>query len=268
MFNRVRSLSLSSGDLESLVPDLDPELLPVELRELYDSWSQSDDCPDQYSGAVAESDWPLSIFIPERYEERYAYPLVIWFHSDSNDEDQLEQVMSAVSSQNYIGLALRGNGLSRKMGGHVWDAGALQFGCVRLLDLLHWTTCRLRQAYHIHSERIFVAGSGHGADVALQTIAQRPDWFAGAILLDPAASPDLLRAERATALRGKPVKLTMARSRTGESLARGIELVRLLRASGSAVDVQLTAFPFDPTGDEARAVDHWIMDTISREALV
>jgi hypothetical protein len=60
----------------------------------------------------------------------------------------------------------------------------------------------------------------------------------------------------------------MARSRTGESLARGIELVRLLRASGSVVDVQLTALPFDPTGDEARVVDHWIMDTISREALV
>ena len=91
MFNRVRSLSFSSGELDSLIPDMDVEMLPTELRELYQSWSQSPDSLAKYSNSVAESDWPVSIYVPERYEERYAYPLVIWFHSDANDEDQLEQ---------------------------------------------------------------------------------------------------------------------------------------------------------------------------------
>jgi hypothetical protein len=92
MFNRVRSLSFSSGELDSLMPDMDVEMLPTELREMYQAWSDSADSPSRYSGSVAESDWPVSIYVPERYEERYAYPLVIWFHSDANDEDQLEQV--------------------------------------------------------------------------------------------------------------------------------------------------------------------------------
>lgn len=268
MFNRVRSLSLSTGDLESLVPDLDLDELPVELRELYDSWSQSDECPAMHSDAVAESDWPVSIYIPERYEERYAYPLVIWFHSDATDEDQLEQVMAAVSSQNYVGLALRGNTEHPTAGGFRWNTGALTFDEVPLLSLLHMTTCRLRQAFHIHSERIFVAGTGRGADVALQAIASRPDWFAGAMLLDLHSGADNLRNERLTGLRGKPLMVTVARSCPQEQLSRNVEAVRLLRAAGAVVDVELTALPTDPVGPEARALDHWMMNCISREALV
>ena len=59
MFNRVRSMSFSSGELESLLPDIDLQMLPTELREVYESWSRSPDCPAQYSGSVAESDWPV-----------------------------------------------------------------------------------------------------------------------------------------------------------------------------------------------------------------
>ena len=268
MFNRVRSLSLSIGDLNSLMPDLDIDELPIELRELYDTWSQSGDCPGQYSDAVAESDWPVSIYVPERYEERYAYPLVIWFHSDATDEDQLEQVMATVSSQNYVGLALRGNVRHPSAGGFRWDCNGLMFDEVPLLDLLHITTCRLRQAFHIHSERIFVAGTGRGADAALHAIVNRPDWFAGAILLDPHSCADQLKRERLTGLRGKPMMMSVARSCPQEQLARSVEAVRLLRATGAVVDVELTTLPADPSGPEARALDHWMMNCISREALV
>lgn len=268
MFNRVRSMSFSTAELESLMPDIDVEMLPTELRELYDSWTQSMDCPAQHSETVAQSDWPVSIYVPERYEERYAYPLVIWFHSDANDEDQLEQVMSSVSSQNYIGLALRGNRAHATAGGFRWDAESLDFGSVPLIDLLHVTTCRLRQAFHIHSERIFVAGSGHGADVALQTIVQRPDWFAGAILLDPTCHSEGLKAERLTGLRGKPMMISVNRSCPHDGLARSVETVRILRSAGASVHVEVTAMPTDPASAEARMIDHWIMASISREALV
>jgi phospholipase/carboxylesterase len=268
MFNRVRSMSFSSGELESLMPDMDLEVLPTELRELYQNWSESSDSPSRYSGSVAESDWPVSIYVPERYEEGYAYPLVIWFHSDANDEDQLEQVMSSVSSQNYIGLALRGNTVHDAAGGYRWDGSSLLFGSVPVLDLLHVTTCRLRRAFHIHSERIFLAGSGHGADVALQTLVQKPDWFAGAILLDPACSSDCLKADRLTGLRSKPVLMSVSRSCSHDVMARSVESVRLLRSAGARVDVELTQLPVDPTSNEARMLDHWMMGCINREALV
>jgi hypothetical protein len=94
--------------MDSAGPNISLELLPLELREVYQSWRRSSATPDNYSDDVQECDWPVSIYVPERYEEGYAYPLLTWFHSDANDEDQLEDVMNAVSSQNYVGLALRG----------------------------------------------------------------------------------------------------------------------------------------------------------------
>ena len=268
MFNRVRSMSFSSGELESLLPDIDLEMLPTELREVYESWSQSEDCPSQHAGSVAESDWPVSIYVPEKYEEGYAYPLLVWFHSDANDEDQLEDVMSAVSSQNYIGLALRGNRTHETAGGHRWDVSSLEFGSVPLQDLLHVTTCRLRQAFHIHSERIFLAGSGYGADAALQMLVQRPEWFAGGILLDPACKTDCLKADRLKGLRGKPVLMSVSRNCPADMLARNVEIVRTLRSAGGKIDVELTEHPVDPTSSEVRMLDHWMMNCINREALV
>ena len=130
------------------------------------------------------------------------------------------------------------------------------------------TTCRLRRAFHIHSERIFVAGSGHGADVALQTMIQRPEWFAGAVLLDPPCKSDALKADRLTGLRGKPLMMSVARSCSPDNMARCVEAVRLLRSAGAKMDVEINELPVDPTANEARMIDHWIMGCINREALV
>lgn len=268
MFNRVRSSSMDSEDFSVLLPDFDPELLPTEIRELYDTWTQSEEASALVSGAVAESDWPVAIFVPERYEEHYAYPLFIWFHSDDTDEDQLEDVMMAVSQQNYCGLALRANQFHHATGGYRWDTNNVQFGSVPLRDLLHVTACRLRRAFHIHSERIFLGGSGSGADAALQTLAQRPDWFAGAVLLDPLGRPENLQSERLTGLRGKPVLQTVSRQSPDYQLAANVECVRLLRSAGANVQIELTDQPVDPTSSEVRLVDHWIMDNLNKAALV
>lgn len=268
MFNRVRSSSLPSDDFSLLLPEFDVELLPREIRELYDSWTQSEEAEALSSGTVAESDWPVAIFVPERYEEHYAYPLIIWFHSDDTDEDQLEDVMSAVSQQNYCGLALRANHFHDASGGYRWDTSAVQFGTVPLRDLLHVTACRLRRAFHIHSERIFLAGSGSGADAALQTFAHRPEWFAGAILLDPLGRPENLQSERLTGLRGKPILQTVSRQMPDTQLAANVESVRLLRSAGANVRIELTDGPTDPTGSEVRFIDHWIMESLNKTALV
>lgn len=268
MVNRVSNRSLEQSDLTALLPEFDVEQLPTELRELYLSWSQSGQGQATVSGEVAESDWPVAIFVPERYEERYAYPLIIWFHSDDTDEDQLEDVLTAISPQNYCGLALRGNQANPVTGGYRWNADVAQFGSVPIRDLLHLTTCRLRRAFHIHSERIFLAGAGSGADTALQVLVQRPDWFAGAILLDPHGRPDYLQAERLTGLRGKPLLQTVSRTTTNEQLARNVETVQMLRSAGANVRIELTDRSIDPGSAEVRFLDHWIMDQMNRTALV
>ncbi|MEY3176184.1 MAG: hypothetical protein RLZZ436_4098 [Planctomycetota bacterium] len=265
MYNRLRSMSFTCSAMDSPVPGISAELLPLELREVYQSWRRSPATPDNYSDEVQECDWPVSIYVPERYEEGYAYPLVTWFHSDANDEDQLEDVMNAVSAQNYIGLALRGNTSLEKTGGYRWDPATFASNSVGLSELLHLTTCRLRRAFHVHSERIFLAGSGHGADAALQLFTRHPEWFAGAILLDPFCERDTLPAEMPAALDHKSLLVSLSRTCALDALGRCVAAVRSLRTAGASVDVRMTELPVDPVSSEARSLDYWMMECIQRE---
>ncbi|MCA9036111.1 MAG: hypothetical protein KDA91_13335 [Planctomycetaceae bacterium] len=268
MFNRVRSFSHATTDSSLYGPEFDAAQLPVELREMYENWAQSEDAGAFMNDAVAESDWPITIFVPQRYEECYAYPLIIWLHSDDTDEDQLEDVMEAISPQNYVGLSLRGNHFERRTGGYRWNMESAHFGNVPLPELLHVTTCRMRKAFHIHSERIFLAGSGSGADAALQLLVHKSEWFAGAILLDPIGKPDSIRGERLTGICSKAILQTQSRAANPEQLARNLEAVRLLRSAGARVKVELTDTAIDPTGDNMRFLDHWIMNQLNGTALV
>ncbi len=267
MFNRIRNRLPVPQSGSGLVPDLADVDLPAELQELYDAWSQSGNAAVLSEGAAAESEWPVSIFVPERYEERYAYPLMIWFHGDGADEDQLEGVMHAVSPQNYLGLGLRGNHECLH-GGYRWNSGSLKFGSLPLMDLLHVTACRMRRAFHIHSERIFVGGSDFGASVALQVLAERPDWFAGAVLMNPCWSPGDPQPERLNELRGMPILQAVSRCATDQNLARNVETVRLLRTAGARLTVELFDQVPDVESGDVRFIDHWVMSQLNQGALV
>ncbi|MEZ6060486.1 MAG: hypothetical protein R3C19_09005 [Planctomycetaceae bacterium] len=267
MFNRVQMHPCLSNDLSFLTPQLGVDSLPLELQELIDLQTDSPEILAEES-AAAESDWPVSIFIPERYEENYSYPLVIWFHEAGGNEDDIETVMHSISPQNYCGLALRGN---RRMSGRdsfEWNHDSLSFGEVPLARLVNITTRRLRRAFHIHSERIFVAGAQAGADVALQLLLQHSDWFAGAILLDPTCDPEHMHGVFPGDLRGKHVLQTVSRNASNETLARNVEAVRLLRSAGVKLDVRMSESPLNPYGPDVRFIDHWLLSRISQAAFV
>ncbi|MCA9085749.1 MAG: hypothetical protein KDA81_16935 [Planctomycetaceae bacterium] len=262
MFNRVQTQSYPLNDLSFLVPGDDIARMPLELQELCEHYNSV--CRDGFDAdeAAATSDWPVSLFIPQRYEENYAYPLLIWFHDENSSENELDLVMNAIGDQNYCGLALRGN---RVLSGHDsfgWNSGSLEFGQVPLRKLVNVTTRRLRKALHIHSERIFVAGSGTGADVALKLLTECPAWFAGAVLIDPSCSERLVLANQSE-LRGKSVLQTVARTATDATLANNLDTVRLLRSAGVDVDVRVTELPLDACSNDARFIDSWVISRLN-----
>lgn len=268
MFNRVQSWSYEKTDLSFLIPSSQIDSMPVELQELCEQYNS--DCKgDQYDHqeAVATSDWPVSLFVPSRYEENYAYPLLIWFHDESSSENELDLVMNAIGDQNYCGLALRGN---RTLDGHDmfgWNSDSLEFGEVPLKKLVNITARRLRRAFHIHSERIFVAGSGTGADVALHLFAECPEWFAGAVAIDPACDSSLTLGQP-DELRGKNVLHMVSRTSSNETLARNLDSVRLLRSAGVEIEVRVTEEPLDPCSNDARFIDSWLMSKLNCETYV
>ncbi len=260
MFNRVQgSDSFPDGTHRSEFSSS----MPIELQELLQEQQSTGVAP-----AAESSEWPVSIHVPERYEENYAYPLVVWFHENGEHEGQLESVMQAISPQNYCGLGIQGNQTLVPDCEFGWNQELLDYNPVPLRDLLSVTIRRLRRAFHIHSERIFLAGSGAGADVALQQLCLAPEWYAGAVLLNPACGTMALDALESATLRDKSLLWTVSEAGSNEQLADNVEAVQLLRMSGGQPEVRVTESAIDPESSDVRFVDHWLLSKICSEAFI
>ena len=112
-----------------------------------------------------------------------------------------------------------------------------------------------------------VAGSGTGGDTALRLFGESPEWFAGAIVIDPTCSEQLTLRNQAD-LRGKNVLHTVSRTASNETLACNLDTVRLLRSTGVEVDVRVTEEPLDPCCNDARFIDNWLLSRLNCEAYV
>ncbi len=206
-----------------------------------------------------------AVFVPRKYEQNYAYPLLIWLHADGGSERDLGEVMPGISPRNYMGLSFRGNS-SKTTGfpiGYRWSP--TEEGISQFADRLHDTVCRLRRAYHIHSERIFLAGLGEGATMALLQLLKHPEWFGGAALLNPRLPQGSSPLSRYRHLTGKRVLLAAeSGAQPAHKAAELNNAGRLLFSAG--MHVETATFPQPESfARMLRRIDHWVMDAIQAE---
>ncbi|MEM8944629.1 MAG: PHB depolymerase family esterase [Planctomycetota bacterium] len=123
-----------------------------------------------------------SCFAPQNYESGYAYPLIVWLHGEQSNEDELPQVMPLVSTRNFVAIAPRGpRRVQDVRGAYTWDDSA---DCIaEAADRVDACVAIARERFHIHLDRIFVAGHGAGGTMAHRLGLEFPDRFAGAISL-------------------------------------------------------------------------------------
>jgi phospholipase/carboxylesterase len=123
---------------------------------------------------------PHRLFVPEHFEPRYDYPLIVWLHSDDSSEWELDVVMEAISLRNYLAIAPRGHRTSPKSnrlfrwGTQIADlafAENLVFECVDALI----------EGLPVHTDRIFLGGIGSAGTVAQWIGLKNPDRFAGVV---------------------------------------------------------------------------------------
>jgi phospholipase/carboxylesterase len=187
------------------------------------------------------------LHIPEHYEARYAYPLIVWLSSAEKPQCQLSPLMRRISDRNSFGVAVR-----TRPGEPVED---------RIFE----TVLGLRRKYHLHSERIYVAGVGDDAVRALKTSFARPEWFAGVVAL----SAEFPRAQRwlshFDALRGKRVFLGTGRDDESK-FESTLRLQRLLWSGG--LSVRAFSYDFRDQIDDGllREIDRWMMQAIEETA--
>ncbi len=209
---------------------------------------------------------PNAISVPQYYESKYAYPLIVWLQPAGCRAPDLKQIMPVLSERNYFGTVSRlafsiENPLS------AFSLGERQPGASRApynwaadirRDVLH-----VRRNFHIHSERIYLAGVGAGASAAIQMLLEKPEWFAGAIALDPDLELAQVSVRKVRELGDKRLFTT--------AVMPSPELTNLERLCfGAGVDVTHKNYPTELSLHRKVLldVDRWLMAEICQPQMV
>lgn len=133
---------------------------------------------------------PVRTFLPTGYEPNYAYPLLVFFHGLGGSEEQILRLAPRLSRRNYICISLRGPQLlgARADGrlGYSWGLDDQHDSLIE--DYVMGAVEQTRRNYHVHSERIYLAGFREGATLAYKLGMTWPDRFGGIIALNGAMS--------------------------------------------------------------------------------
>lgn len=123
------------------------------------------------------------IFVPEHYEPRYEYPLVIWLHSDQSSEGEIDSIMPVLSLRNYVACGLRGTGRAKGKK-RLYDWSLTPHGIALTEECIFEAIEQMTQSLSIHPERIFLAGMGRGGTVAQYIGLRHPDRFGGVVSIN------------------------------------------------------------------------------------
>ncbi|MBW3539222.1 MAG: hypothetical protein KY476_03045 [Planctomycetes bacterium] len=192
-------------------------------------------------------------WVPQHYEPRYAYPLLVWLHDRGGDPAELLDVMPAISERNYLGLSLPVEDVLRA--GSDAAVASLAFRLRRIV-------LRVRSQLRVHSERVIPLGFGAGGTLALQLLLHRPDWFGGAAALCGTRLADI-RLRELRQLGRKRVLLAGTGSATQSPVEEAHRTARLLHAAGLEVTHRAYAAADVPTPRMLRDVDGWVMAGIA-----
>src|SRR5256714_2850230 len=142
-----------------------------------------------YSSEVpAPQAWPLRTFLPTGYEPNYPYPLLVFLHGHGGSEEQILRLAPRLSRRNYICIGLRGpRPLAPRPDGRLaysWGLDGQNDALVE--EYVFRAVEQTRRHYHVHSERIYLAGFCEGATLAYRLGLLYPERFGGVISLNGA----------------------------------------------------------------------------------
>jgi phospholipase/carboxylesterase len=212
---------------------------------------------------------PIQTFVPTGYEPNYPYPLLVYFHGHGGNEKQVLSLAPQISRRNYVGIALRGP-LALGPGdegepGFSWDSESLSDSAIE--DYVFRAIVQTRRRFHIHSERIFLAGFWEGAAMAYRLALNYPEKFGGMIACNgvmPRRGCPLFRLDQ---LRGLRVHIGhgTANPLVPVSLAR--RDFRLLYTAGLPVKFRTYTTTHRLHSDMLRDVDQWLQDVIDLDSV-
>jgi len=258
---------VNPGPTADPVPFMPPEIdRGIAMPEMNMYWRTDRPKEGFYTTQLASHpERPIRTFLPNDYQPRYPYPLVVLFHGRGGSEEQVLRLAPKLSRRNYICISLRG---PRELGvrpdgrvGFAWDdVNAEEETEEYLMRAVEQT----RRTYHVHSERVFLAGVGEGASVAYRVGFRMSDRIAGLIALNGCIpSPNGNPIFTLNATRGLKVFMGHGIANTDTTFTRARRDYRLLYAAGADVKLVPYRTTHDLHPDMTRDMNQWIMSTIN-----
>jgi phospholipase/carboxylesterase len=212
---------------------------------------------------------PVRTFLPTGYEHNYAYPLIVFFHAHGASDEQVLRLAPRISRRNCLYLSLRGPATLNSRD----DDGLPAYGWgeagehdTQLGEYLLKAVEQTRREFHIHSERVYLAGVAEGAAVAYRMALQLPQRFAGVISINgtlprPAEGP-LFRDDQV-----KDLRVLIAHGAANEVVP--LELARrdFLALYGAGADVLLSTYPCTHTvhPNMLRDINRWVIRNVDHD---
>jgi phospholipase/carboxylesterase len=210
---------------------------------------------------------PVRTFLPTGYEPRYPYPLLVFFHGHGGCEEQILRLAPRLSRRNFICIGLRGaQALEQRPDGRSSYSWGPDGTCDALIeDYVLRAVEQTRRNYHIHSERIYLAGFCEGATLAYRLGLTFPDRFAGVISLNgllPRRGGPLLRLQDIRQLR---VFIGHGIANAYVPLGLAQSDYRLLYAAGLPVELHTYAATHRLHPDMLRDINRWVIGHCNEE---
>ncbi len=211
--------------------------------------------PKVYRNSRREA-MPYRLFIPQSYDRRKKYPLVLWLHGGAGrGNDNLRQI----SGGNTIGS-------------HIWTLQENQFKhpcfvvAPQCPDNELWATIEtakpteqtrlvlellqhLDRAFSLDSQRFYVAGQSMGGFGTWSVISEYPDLFAAAVPI--CGGGDVSAASKLTAM---PIWAFHGEKDEAVSVERSQKMITAIRQAGEV-----------PKYTEYKGADHVIWDRVFNE---
>lgn len=228
------------------------------------SWRMFRPAEGFYTSEVQEAAQrlPIRTFLPTGYEPNYAYPLLVFFHGHGGNEEQILHLAPRLSRRNYIAIGLRGSQLlGQRSDGAMGYTWASDGHCnAQIEDYVLHAVAQTRRNYHIHSERIYLAGICEGAASAYRLGLTFPDRFAGVISLNGSLPPRGSLYLRLPEIRGLRVFIGHGIANAVQPLGSARSDSRLLYTAGLDVCMQTYPTTHRLHPDMLRDINRWIIE--------
>lgn len=204
---------------------------------------------------------PVALFLPQAYEPRYPYPLLVFLHGYGQTETQWIDAVPALSRRNYICIGLRGPcGVTLRTGATGFGWGRHRRCDSAIEDYVLTAAQETMRVCHIHSERIFLAGICEGATIAFRLALSFPEKFAGIVALNGWMPPGPLPPCNYRARQLLKVFIGHGVHNRKVPSQKADEAYQLLHAAGLDVDRRRYATDHRLAPAMLRDVDRWLID--------